>query len=254
MHTTLCRHAVGTVDDYIEQARARGLEALGFSCHNPMPEWYDLTARMREEELPTYVGWIQAAQARTESPRILLGLEADYFPGTEDYLRKQTTRYPFDYVIGSIHPFGGWMAPYQDREDYAGLWAAYYDLMAQSARSGLFDVIAHPDLVKHWAPIEVEDWLPLARKALEALAEAEVAFEINTSGLRKDVEEFYPRREFVEMAQELGVAVTLGSDAHKPDDVGKDLEKALKLLADIGYDSYATFESRQRRGVPLDGS
>lgn len=254
MHTTLCRHAIGTVDEYIQHARMMGLDALGFSCHNPMPEWYDTTARMREDELPTYIQWIQEVQGREDGPRVLLGLEADFFPGTEDYLQAQTTRYPFDYVIGSIHPFGGWLGPLFDQGDNAGIWRKYYELMAASARSGLFDIIAHPDLVKHFAVLPAEDRVPLYREALEAMKEGDVAFEVNTSGLRKDVGEMYPERVFLEMACELKVPVTLGSDAHRPQDVGSDLEKALKVLADIGYDSYVTFENRQRRAVPLGDS
>lgn len=251
MHTTLCRHATGTVDEYIAQGQRMGLDIMGFTDHNPMPEWYDTAARMYPEQLPTYVQWITEAQARTRTPRILLGLEADFFPGTEDAVREQIDTYDFDYIIGSVHPFGGWIdfAAPGDPED---LCRKYYSLLEKSAQSRLFDIIAHPDLVKHWAPASESVWKPLAARALDAVAESGAALEYNASGAYKDIQEVYPNPVILAMARERGIPIAFGSDAHDAQHVGRGLDNGLKVLAELGYDSVVAFDKRSRQECPID--
>jgi histidinol-phosphatase (PHP family) len=82
--------------------------------------------------------------------------------------------------------------------------------------------------------------------------ECGVAVEINTSGLRKPVHEIYPSYEILKVYKRFDIPVVFGSDAHTPDEVGRDFDKATTLAAEAGYDEYVTFENRKMKSHKLD--
>jgi histidinol-phosphatase (PHP family) len=150
-----------------------------------------------------------------------------------------------------------------DTEDYSiwgtgesaeKVWRRYFETVAESALSGLYDVIAHPDLVKVWgdrAPRPDKDLRFFYEPAVEAFAEAGVAVEVSTAGLRKPVAELYPSRPYLEMILDAGCPIALSSDAHVPDQIGFRYEEALELLEELGVRELAVFERRQRRMEPI---
>jgi histidinol-phosphatase (PHP family) len=130
------------------------------------------------------------------------------------------------------------------------VWRRYFETVAESARSGLYDVIAHPDLVKVWgasAPRPEGDLRRYYEPAVEAFAEAGVAVELSTAGWRKPVGEQYPSREFLEMLVDAGCPLALSSDAHVPDQLGHEYDRAVELLGSLGVGEIAVFERRERR-------
>jgi histidinol-phosphatase (PHP family) len=137
------------------------------------------------------------------------------------------------------------------------VWRRYFQTIAESARSGLFDLIAHPDLVKYWGDPARRPEGDLRRyyePAVEAIAEAGVAVEVSTAGLRKPAGEIYPARAFLEMCVDSGVPVALSSDAHRPEDVGFAYEQAIELLDALGVRELSVFERRARRLEPIGAS
>ena len=134
------------------------------------------------------------------------------------------------------------------------VWRRYFDTVAESARSGLYDVIGHPDLVKVWgrsAPRPDGDLRRYYEPAVEAFAEAGVAVEFSTAGWRKPAGEQYPAMPFLEMVLDAGCPIALSSDAHLPDQLGYEYARALELLERVGVGEIAVFERRQRRMEPL---
>jgi histidinol-phosphatase (PHP family) len=134
------------------------------------------------------------------------------------------------------------------------VWNRYFDTLGEAARSGLFDILAHPDLVKVWGrerPLPEGDLRRFYDRAMEAIAEAGVAIEVSTAGLRKPVREIYPARAFLGMSLEAGCPVALSSDAHVPEHLGHGYEQAVEWLADLGVSEIAVFERRGRRLEPL---
>ena len=122
------------------------------------------------------------------------------------------------------------------------------------AASGTCDVLAHPDLVKVWGgerPLPEGDLRRYYELAMEGIAESGIAVEVSTAGLRKRVAELYPAPAFLSMALEAGAPVALSSDAHRPEDVGADYDRALELLQELGVHELSVFERRVRRMEPL---
>jgi histidinol-phosphatase (PHP family) len=86
---------------------------------------------------------------------------------------------------------------------------------------------------------------------LETVKAHDVAIELNTAGLRKECREIYPSRHYLEMAHEIGVAITFGSDAHAPNEVGADFDQAIELAKSVGYRSTRVFTQRSYELVEI---
>jgi histidinol-phosphatase (PHP family) len=118
----------------------------------------------------------------------------------------------------------------------------------------MFDILAHPDLVKVWGPSRPHPEGDLRRfydRAMDGIADSDVAIEVSTAGLRKPAGEIYPATAFLEMCLEAGRPVALSSDAHLPAQVGHRYEEAVELLQGMGVAEIAVFDRRTRRMEPL---
>jgi histidinol-phosphatase (PHP family) len=251
------------VDRYLAAAEEHGIEELGVSEHI-----YRFTAALElwrhpywesqaHDDLDAYCEFVRTTPLR-------LGIEADFIRGAEDRTAALLEARDLDYVVGSVHFLGDEGAVDDRRYDIwesdgapDRLWKRYFEWIAAAASSGLFDILAHPDLIKVWGedrPLPERDPRHYYEPAIEAIAESGIAVEISTAGLRKPVGEIYPARAFAEMCVEAGAEFALSSDAHAPDQVGFGYERALELLAELGVERICAFESRQRRLEPLGAS
>ncbi len=253
MHTPLCRHATGEPVEYARQAVALGLPEIGFSDHNPMPEDEFDDWRMRAAQLDEYVTKVTGARGQFPRLNIKLGLEVDYLPGAEDWVRDLANRYPWDYLIGSVHYVSRTWAidnPAQVSEwrqhEPLEVWKRYFERLTQATASGLFDIIGHVDLCKKFCFYPAGDRAGLAREFLQEASARGVAIELNTAGLRKDCHEIYPSLEILRMAAGLGVPITFGSDAHAPEEVGLNFRQAVQVARRAGYRSYCRFTRRRK--------
>lgn len=253
-HTPLCNHAQGEPSEYAAVAHARGLRGLIVTCHNPMPNGFSQPVRMREDQFGEYVDLV--ARARDEwsgRVEVKLGLEADYFEGYETYLERQLASADFHFVLGSVHPQ---IAEFREKYwqvDEVEVQRMYFRLLAKSAETGLFDSLAHPDLVKNytsqvWRPDVILDDI---RFALDRIAATGVAMELNTSGMMKTIAEINPFPAMLREMSKRKIPITLGADAHQPDRVADGYEDALALLADCGFTHVNYFSERKRSEVPI---
>jgi histidinol-phosphatase (PHP family) len=254
MHTPLCRHARGEPEEYAEQARRRNLRGVTVTCHNPCPDGYSASVRMREEEFPAYLALVERARAAYAGRvDVRLGLEYDYAPGFEPWIESQLGSARFSHVLGSVHPQ---MSEYRARYDTAtplDYQRVYFEHLARAAESRLFDTLAHPDLVKNIYPAawDLDRIMPDVRRALDRIARTGVAMELNTSGRHKDVKEINPGPRILFEVRERGIPVVLGSDAHEPGRVAEGWEEALDLLASLGFTHLRQFIDRQPHDVPI---
>jgi histidinol-phosphatase (PHP family) len=251
-------HTVEAVERFCEVAAGRGLHEIGFSEHvyyfrQTRSLW---TVPYQTErcvyDLDAYCGAV--VEAKRRGLAVKLGLEVDYVRGREEETRELLAPYPWDYLLGSVHFVGqlGVDGPPRllDRLGVEEAWRLYFEELACAARAGLFDVLAHPDLVKIWGVRVAEpDYSPLLT-ALDGGPDG-VCLEISSAGLRKPVGELYPEPALLRAARERGTPITLASDAHLPHLVGEDLERAIALATEAGYESVTVFDRRGRRQEPI---
>jgi histidinol-phosphatase (PHP family) len=257
MHTPLCKHAFGDPSEYAEIACQRGLQAITFTCHSPMPDGWWPEVRMDDSQWDEYVAAIdRTAAAFAGRLDVRLGLESDWFPGMEPWLEKLHARAPLHHVLGSVHFFG---REYLDRfftGDVPAFRRQYFRHLAESAETGLFDTIAHPDLVKNfrpeeWSLREVQDEV---EAALDRIAKTGTAMELNTSGLHKRFSEMNPSLPMLRLMQSRGIPVVIGSDAHVARRVAADFESALDLVERAGFTEVSYFIDRTRHALPLESA
>jgi histidinol-phosphatase (PHP family) len=248
---------------YRTVAAERGIEELGVSEHvyrfrQALDVWqHPMWQRHAVDDLDAYCEFVR------EETDLRLGIEADFVPGREDRLANLLEAREWDYVVGSIHFLGDHALDY-DRFDVwttgqspDRIWARYFEWLGEAAGSGLFDILAHPDLVKVWGPERPRPDGDLRRfyeRAMDGIADSRIAIEVSTAGLRKPVGELYPALPFLEMCLEAGCPVALSSDAHTPDQLGAGYEAALEALEALGVGELCVFERRQRRLEPVGAS
>ncbi len=253
-HTPLCKHAFGEPDEYAAAALARGFKGITFTCHCPLPDGFSANVRMAPEQFDDYVSMIAATrEAFAGRLDVRLGLESDYYPGVEPWLRELHSRVPLSHVLGSIHYQVGDYRKLFYTGDVQSYQELYFEHLALSAESGLFDTLAHPDLIKNESP---RDWdfkriLPHLERALDRIAATGVAMELNTSGVMKALPEMNPSPAQLRLMRERDIPVVIGADAHVPDRVGDGYPKALQLLQQAGYSEVSYFLDRKRHTVPI---
>jgi histidinol-phosphatase (PHP family) len=256
-HTPLCRHATGGPEAYAAAARAAGLSEYGISDHAPVrPEPFD-DWRMDEAELPDYFDWIDRARAAAGPLPIRAGLECDWLQGCESWIEDLASRYPWDYLIGSVHYLGDWdfdnpkwLGRWAE-SDVEAVWSRYWKTYAAMARSRLFDILGHPDLVKKFSHRPPGDLARFYEPVIAAIAESGATIELNTAGWHKPCAEAYPHPRFLELACQAGIPLVISSDAHAPAEVARDFEKAIGWARSAGYRETQLFEQRQRKPEAL---
>jgi histidinol-phosphatase (PHP family) len=261
-HHDRCGHAEGKIRDYIEAAINEGLKVIGIADHSPYfsheedQPFPHIT--MARSEFPNYVNEVlRLKELYSGKIDVLLGVESDFFPEHVEVYRQYFDRYPFDYIIGSVHQVDGVSIFKRDRWD--GLTEQekmttkenYYSLIEQSAKSGMFHILGHIDAMKGYYPAFSSIQTKAIEHTLKVIGEYDMSIEINTSGKTKDVGGWYPSDDILELAKHFGVKVTFGSDAHVPDRVGDEFEIVQKHLKEMGFKEWVYFKEKQRIHVNL---
>jgi histidinol-phosphatase (PHP family) len=253
-------YSAARAEEYVEQARVAGVDEIGFSDHvyhfQQTRELWEIPWMLERctDDLDDYVRAVEEAKSR--GLPVKLGLEVDYFPGIERALAELLELYPWDYLLGSVHYVDGFPVDQEPgfvhRIPVGEAWRRYFVWLRDAARSGLFDCLSHPDLIKFFgmrASDEERHYLYI--ETADAIEAAGVCVEVSTAGLYKPVGELYPDRELLAAFCERGVPITLASDAHEPGHVGRDLDRAVALAREVGYETITVFEGRERRQEPL---
>lgn len=259
-HTVLCHHAEGWPVDYAAAAAARGLAELGCADHSPMAEDGFDDWRMARGDLPRYVDAVEEARAAHPSLPIRLGLEVDYFDDGAAWLDDLEDMARWDYWIGSVHYLpGGWDVDNPkwlslgrwEQQTVEEVWQLYFATYTRCIRSKRFDFCAHPDLVKKFGHRPGGDLRRFYDPVAQAVADTGAILELNTAGLRNSAGEAYPSQEFLAVLAQTGAPIVISSDAHRPDDVGRDFERAETLARQAGFRQTVRFSGRERILVPL---
>lgn len=246
-------HTQAAVERYAETAVERGVDEIGISEHvyyfrETSDVWELPYQRERcKQSLDDYCDAVLAA--RQGGAPVKLGLEVDWVPAHAEKLADLLAAYPWDYLLGSVHWIDGLAVDgrpgWWEQAPAEEIWERYARELQAAARSGHFDVLAHPDLVKIFGHRVEWDWSPFV-SSLNG-----VALEVSSAGLHKPVGELYPDASLLALAREAGVAITLASDAHFQEHVGRDLDRAVEHAREAGYDTVTVFDGRRGRQEPL---
>jgi len=224
---------------FLTIARERQITELGFAEHDEFISQIDTSVLKRlQEEFPDI--------------HLRLGLEVDYIPGREDYIQQIIRSYDFDYIIGSVHFIDGWGFDHPDfrylfeEKDIDQVYSRYFELVHMAVKCGLFDIIGHLDLIKIWGYRPQQNNVMFhVEPLLNSIKAAGMIIEINSAGLRKPVGELYPQQEIIDLMASKQIAVTLGSDAHHPRQVGEGLQEVRGVLLNAGFTRIASLQQRQ---------
>jgi histidinol-phosphatase (PHP family) len=227
-------------------AREVGLCAVLMSEHLSLPEDLDpeRTVSPGIDDFIEFAAAVSASQDIYPGLEVGLAAEADWLPGREAEmvsLRRVASEAGVRVFLGSIHFLDGWAFDDPNRIgewddcDVNEVWRGYFAVWCDMARSGHYDVLAHPDLVKKFGHRPTFDTRELFAEAARAAREGGALIEVSTAGLRKPVCEIYPSPELLQAFSSAGVPATVGSDAHAPADVGRDIESAYAALVQAGY-------------------
>jgi histidinol-phosphatase (PHP family) len=239
-------YTVEGIERFVEVAAQRGVDEIGFTEHvyyfTQTRALWTLSYQLERcvYDLGEYVDAI--VEAKRQGLPVKLGLEVDYVGERQDELAAVLEPYPWDYLLGSVHWIDGLgvdQAPgIWANRSVDEVWAVYFEALGRLGASGYVDVLAHPDLAKIFDKRPaVIDYPPLDG----------VALEISTAGLHKPVGEVYPDLQMLAGRP----PITLASDAHVPQDVGRDFDRALEHARAAGYETVTVFEGRQGRQEPL---
>lgn len=243
--------------EYAAAAEQAGLKGIIFTCHCPLPDGLSASVRMNPLQYELYHRMI--AEAREQFAGRLdvrVGLESDYLPGIEPWLENLHGRRPLNHVLGSVHPqLGDYRNRFYHGDDFA-FQQTYFQHVAEAAETGLFDTMAHPDLVKNMPP---QSWdfdriQPDIARMLDRVAATGVAMELNTSGVNKALPEMNPGTAMLTMMHERGIPVVIGADAHVPHRVADGYREALQTLQAVGYENVHVFLEREPHAIAIDAA
>jgi len=270
-----------SITEILASARSQGIDEVGISDHWVLhPRGTQFKWAMATNALPDYVSAIRSLRDNArlgDSPRIRLGLEVDWHPGNAQRLHDVLDQYPFDYIIGSVHQIeiprdkdhvdpapvefmidGSASAWEKLSQDQINLMHRQYWLNVKSlAHSGVFDIVAHIDLPKKFAFYPTVDLSCEIGDALDAIAAAktptgcQLVVELNTAGWHKPCADAYPTLEILRECRRRDIPTTINADAHHPDHLLRDFDRAAERLAAAGYTQIARFSQRQFRLEPL---
>ncbi len=253
VHSRFSCDSATSVAEACETAVRRGIQELGFADHvdfYPGDEgfgYYDYEAHRTALE-----------QARKEFGAKLVvrqGLEVDYLREHEDQVRAYLEDKSFDFLIGSVHYVNGYHISASKPTDMslADLHDRYLRELEACIKSGLFDIIGHPDYVRRqlayrFEPSESERFAEDAARVMELAARADVVLEINVRPGRLMVPSLFLLQRY---RQAGGKAVAVGSDAHRPEEIGGRAEEGLRLARQAGIPFQATYSKRSRKLLPI---
>lgn len=231
----------------LEAAESAGLEAVGIADHCIVSE---RPALRRERDALGFT--LDATHERRRAAiedlreefdvRVYDAVEMDYVRGEEDRIADFLADAAFDYAVGSVHSVDG--TNVQADERFTDLDAAecravvddYYDDLVALVDSGLFEIAAHPDLIErneHLRGLTTDDHY---QRVAAAFADSRTVPEVNAGRALREYGELHPAPRFFETLREYGVEFTLGTDAHRPEDVAPRIERIEAFRAETGLE------------------
>jgi histidinol-phosphatase (PHP family) len=252
--------SLGWIGRYVERAKARAIHEIAITEHvhrfAAARDWHPHAWWRGEATEDLAVHCEALGDAKAAGLPVLIGIEMDWLPERREDIAALLAAHPFDIVLGSVHWLDGLAIdnpddPATEHITAEAVWDRYLEELVAAARSGLYDVLAHPDLPKVFGHRLPPSMTGRVEEVVGAIAETHVAIECSSAGLRKPVQELYPDPDWLARFHAAGVRATLASDAHAPEDVGRDYPTAVAALRLAGYRTITRFNGRDAQQVEI---
>lgn len=271
LHThTSYSHGADVPDAMFAAAQAKGITLYGFSEHSPRPLGFDYPNEYREHlaaHMEIYAQDVHRLQQQFPN-QVLFGMEMDWLEGQLAFTKSTVSAYDYDYLLGSVHFLGTWGfdASAADWEKLSqaqcdALYERYFNAEIDMATSGLFQIAAHPDLIKIFSVQRFHRWLndarhgaahrDLVRTMLLAFRNNGMAMEVSSAGIRKPCREIYPCAPIMRMAAEIGLPICLNSDTHCVADVGYAFPQLESYARAFGWNASVWFDKQGMHSQPF---
>jgi len=264
-------------EQYIIQAIENSLSTIGFTEHAPLPIGFIDPAgdsAMTQESLIEYQEEIQRLQSKYKDDiTLLISLEIDYIEGSKEYYSRLLEEFPYDYCIGSVHFLEnknaiagaiGQVTPYWgfdfsaeyfhhgvEGRNIQEIVKEYYNKVEKLLEWDFVNVVGHLDLIKKYNKDNMyfsksDQWYQrLLEAVLQKVRKSEKVLDVNTAGIRKECRECYPASFILQKAHALDISISLGSDAHFPQEVANGFNQTRTTLHEIGYTEAIYFSKKQ---------
>jgi histidinol-phosphatase (PHP family) len=256
------------MERYVQSAVDLGLREICFLDHLTIRPASRCEARvgreterglsMAPEEIPHYFYAVRILKQKYRNKiSIKAGLEVDFNPDHTDFYQDIFDTYAFDVIAASLHfPSGldivshrsGWCLGEKNTDD---VYTLYFEQLQKMLDHDYFDVICHIDLIKKFGRKPVRSFEKECDNILAIIKDKGKTIEVNTSGYDHPAGDIYPSLEILKKCHNLGISITMGSDAHHPAKVGRYYEWVLPILLSAGYRRLSTFTKRQRAEIQI---
>lgn len=269
IHPNYSIDADGEIEEFCRAALNAGLKEIAFTTHldtdrvaddcyvNVKGKRVDVSSSEWFEDYELTIR--NAGEHFSDSGlQILLGVEVDCFPNVETALPERFFSTDFDIILGSVHLIDHIAISAGDRAEEVfrkysieDLGEMYFSIMLDSIDLGIFDILAHIDLYRRYGESFYGDaihelWKPHLNELTNKMKRRRVGFEINTSSLRRGMTQPMPEERIIHALKLEGVeTVTVGSDAHTPNEVGKGINEALDIIERTGFQGPSIFRNRK---------
>ncbi|MGM0417767.1 MAG: histidinol-phosphatase [Thermodesulfobacteriota bacterium] len=261
IHTSFCNHAYESIESFIKKAADKGLNEILFLDHLTLFE-KDFKNSMTVKEVPLYFYKVKKAAEKFKNLiTVKCGLEVDFHPDYFDETEKICSKYDFDMIGASVHFVKGYnIASRSKAKDYSHmklyeLSIEYFDLIDKMLEYNFYDTICHLDIIFKFRKFIDEKTYRYTysrvEEILNKIASKNISVEINTGGYSHIIKRQYPCREILKKCFKKNISITPGSDAHEPEQVGRDFDKAYKLLKELGINKIASYSRRTKHEVSM---
>lgn len=256
-------------EELVKREIEAGVSFMCFTDHLPFPQnAFKIGKNFHNKN---YLKEIEQVKKKySKNIDISFGAEADWLEGYEEWAKENLKLKKYDYLIGSVHFLKidkeffaidhtkeSWIESAKKLGGKHELIKKYYTQLRAMISSGLFDTVGHFDLIKIYnkdALLFSEDSESYKKEVIETLnlvAKNKMSLEINTSGFRKTIGIQYPAVWILKQARKRNISITIGSDAHAPEHIAKNLEKAIKIAKEVRYNSICIFKNRKKAEIEI---
>lgn len=262
LHSHFSGDSMEDIEAYIERAQELGIQSIAITDHlDPFPDkTRDLFLFNKED----YFKELEEIRSRHPNFDLRIGAELGMIPSLVEENRKEMARYPFEFIIGSVHSVdyqdigSGAFFPGRSLEE---AYRLYYEAMLDCVRLyDFFHVLGHIDYMDRYVSYISKDTKPLddtrfkdlITAILKEIIRTDRGIEYNTGGYRKDLGHGHPKAWILEKYYDLGGRIlTLGSDAHLVKDLGSNFDQALEEIKKAGFKEIFSYKDGNFKGESI---